>query len=62
MSLLYTQRGGFRYPYIQPAVMEVCKKHGVRYAYYPTFWQNLRSTINYIWTVGHNTVGGKKAD
>ena len=45
-----------RYPYIQPAVREVCKKHGVRYAYYPTFFSNWFSTIKYIQDAGSGKI------
>ena len=30
----------------------MCKKHGVRYAYYPTFFSNWFSTIKYIQDAG----------
>jgi len=44
------------YPYIQPAVREVCKKHGVRYAYYPTFFSNWFSTIKYVQDAGSGAI------
>ena len=44
------------YPYIQPAVREVCAKHGVRYAYYPTFWSNWASTLQYIKDAGSGAI------
>lgn len=40
------------YPYIAPTVRKICKKHGVRYAYYPWVWQNLISTVSYIHQAG----------
>jgi len=40
------------YPYIAPKVREVCKKHGVRYVYYPWIWQNLISTLRYTHAAG----------
>lgn len=36
------------YPYIAPTVREICKKHGVRYAYYPWVFQNMWSTMKYL--------------
>lgn len=44
------------YPYIQPAVREVCKKHNVRYAYYPTFFSNWFSTVKYISDAGSGSI------
>jgi len=41
------------YPYIMPTVKRVCKKHGVRYSYYPWFLQNLYSTVKYMHLTGH---------
>jgi fatty acid desaturase (delta-4 desaturase) len=40
------------YPYIAPTVREICKKHGVKYVYYPWVWQNLLSTLKYIHAAG----------
>eukprot|EP00980_Cylindrotheca_fusiformis_P025356 scaffold13505_cov69-Cylindrotheca_fusiformis.AAC.4 len=40
------------YPYIAPTVREVCKKHGVKYAYYPWVHQNLISTVKYLHQAG----------
>jgi len=40
------------YPYIAPTVRKVCKKHGVRYAYYPWILQNLISTLKYMHQAG----------
>jgi fatty acid desaturase (delta-4 desaturase) len=40
------------YPFIAPTVRRVCKKHGVRYAYYPWVHQNLISTVKYIHAAG----------
>jgi hypothetical protein len=36
------------YPYIAPKIREVCKKHGVKYAYYPWIHQNFISTVTYM--------------
>lgn len=49
---LFPRMSSAWYPYIAPTVREVCKKHGVRYAYYPWVWQNLVSTIKYIHAAG----------
>jgi len=40
------------YPYIAPKVREICKKHGVRYAYYPYVWQNFFATVRYMKQAG----------
>jgi fatty acid desaturase len=40
------------YPVIAPTVREVCKKHGVRYVYYPWVFQNLVSTLSYMHKTG----------
>jgi fatty acid desaturase (delta-4 desaturase) len=40
------------YPYIAPTVREICKKHGVKYAYYPWVHQNLISTAKYLHQAG----------
>merc|ERR1711966_294727 len=40
------------YPFIAPKVREVCKKHGVRYAYYPWVHQNFISTVKYMHSTG----------
>jgi len=40
------------YPYIAPKVREVCKKHGVKYTYYPWLWQNFMSTMRYVHQTG----------
>jgi len=40
------------YPYIAPKVREICKKHGVNYAYYPWIWQNFKSTFTYMHKTG----------
>jgi fatty acid desaturase (delta-4 desaturase) len=40
------------YPIIAPTVRAVCKKHGVRYVYYPWIWQNFISTVRYMHKAG----------
>ena len=49
---LFPRMSSAWYPYIAPTVREVCKKHGVHYAYYPWVWQNLISTIEYMHAAG----------
>merc|ERR1712151_1287491 len=39
-------------PFIAPKVREICKKHGVKYAYYPWVFQNLVPTVKYIHLAG----------
>jgi fatty acid desaturase (delta-4 desaturase) len=45
---LFPRMSSAWYPYIAPTVREVCKKHGVKYAYYPWILQNLVSTFSYM--------------
>ena len=49
---LFPRMSSAWYPYIAPTVRRVCKKHGVKYAYYPWVWQNLVSTIKYLHQAG----------
>jgi len=49
---LFPRMCSAHYPYIAPKVREICKKHGVRYAYYPWVWQNFISTVKYMHQAG----------
>jgi len=49
---LFPRMSSAWYPYIAPKVREVCKKHGVNYAYYPWILQNLISTFSYMHSAG----------
>jgi len=49
---LFPRMSSAWYPFIAPKVREICKSHGVRYAYYPWVWQNLASTIKYLHQAG----------
>ncbi len=49
---LFPRMSSAWYPYIAPTVREICKKHGVQYAYYPWIWQNLFSTFAYMHKAG----------
>jgi len=49
---LFPRMSSAWYPFIAPKVREICKKHGVAYAYYPFVWQNLISTIKYMHRAG----------
>mmetsp|Transcript_9028 Transcript_9028/g.20376 ORF Transcript_9028/g.20376 Transcript_9028/m.20376 type:complete len:477 (+) Transcript_9028:74-1504(+) len=49
---LFPRMSSAWYPYIAPKVREICKKHGVKYAYYPYIWQNLASTFSYMHKAG----------
>jgi len=53
---LFPRMSSAWYPYIQPAIMEVCAKHGVRYAYYPNILSNMSSTLSYIKQVGSGAI------
>ena len=49
---LFQRMNSAWYPYIRDSVEKVCKKHNVKYTYYPTFIDNLRSTLKYIKNIG----------
>ena len=49
---LFPRMSSAYYPVIAPKVREICKKHGVRYAYYPWVWQNFISTVKYMHQAG----------
>lgn len=49
---LFPRMSSAWYPYIAPTIREVCKKHGVKYAYYPWILQNLFSTFTYMHRAG----------
>jgi len=49
---LFPRMSSAWYPYIAPTVRKVCKKHGVRYAYYPWVHQNFISTVKYLHQAG----------
>jgi fatty acid desaturase (delta-4 desaturase) len=49
---LFPRMSSAWYPFIAPTVREICKKHGVRYAYYPYVWQNFISTVKYMHQAG----------
>ena len=49
---LFPRMSSAHYPFIAPTVRAVCKKHGVRYGYFPWIWQSLFSTLRYIHKVG----------
>jgi len=49
---LFPRMSSAWYPYIAPKVREICKKHGVRYAYYPWVHQNFISTVKYMHQAG----------
>lgn len=52
---LFPRMSSAWYPYIAPKVREICKKHGVKYAYYPWVLTNFVSTLKYMHTAGNGT-------
>ena len=40
------------YPQLAPLVMDVCKKRGLEYVVYPTFWAALRAHFRHLKNVG----------
>ena len=44
----------WHYPRVQAALREVCEKHGVRYTYFPTLWDNVLDCITYMRDAGRN--------
>jgi fatty acid desaturase (delta-4 desaturase) len=55
---LFPRMSSAWYPYIAPKVREICKKHGVKYAYYPWLWQNMWSTLTYTHQIGTGSGAG----
>jgi fatty acid desaturase (delta-4 desaturase) len=49
---LFPRMSSAWYPYIAPTVREICKKHGVKYAYYPWVHQNFISCVKYLHQTG----------
>mmetsp|Transcript_19342 Transcript_19342/g.53805 ORF Transcript_19342/g.53805 Transcript_19342/m.53805 type:complete len:465 (-) Transcript_19342:721-2115(-) len=50
---LFPRMSSAWYPFIAPKVREICKKHDVKYAYYPWVWQNMASTVKYLHQSGN---------
>eukprot|EP00927_Polykrikos_kofoidii_P061816 TRINITY_DN56644_c0_g1_i1.p1 TRINITY_DN56644_c0_g1~~TRINITY_DN56644_c0_g1_i1.p1 ORF type:complete len:448 (+),score=44.56 TRINITY_DN56644_c0_g1_i1:94-1437(+) len=48
----FPRMSSWHYPAIQSVVRECCEEHGVRYAYFPYLWTNVRSTWRYMQKVG----------
>lgn len=44
------------YPTISPIVRRICKKHGVKYTYYPWLHQNMASTLSYTHSIGNGSL------
>eukprot|EP00945_MAST-04E_sp_MAST-4E-sp1_P000752 g752.t1 len=49
---LFPRISSWHYPYLQDAVRECCKRHGVTYKYYPTLYENTVSMLRYMRKVG----------
>jgi len=49
---LFPSVSQYHYPAIAPLVREVCKKHGVRYNYLPTFTDAFRAHVQYLKDMG----------
>jgi len=45
---LFPRMCSAHYPYIAPKVREICKKHGVRYSYYPWIHQNFIACVKFM--------------
>jgi len=52
---LFPRMSSAWYPFIAPKVREICKKHGVNYAYYPWIHQNFISTMKYMNAAGNGS-------
>lgn len=57
---LFPRMNSAWYPYIAPTVRKICKKHGVKYTYYPWVWQNMLSTLRFVHRTGTSESYGKK--
>ncbi|GMH70324.1 hypothetical protein TrVE_jg14213 [Triparma verrucosa] len=49
---LFPRMSSSHYPKIAPTVRRICKKHGVKYAYYPWIHQNFIATLKYMYKAG----------
>ncbi len=49
---LFPRLSSWRYPAIRPAVQECCRRHGVKYTYFPNLWTNAASMFRYIKKTG----------
>lgn len=47
----------YHYPALAPIVMDVCKKHGIRYNYVPTFWDAFKLHLRHMWLMGMEKAG-----
>ncbi len=48
----FPRLSSWHYPGLSGAVRECCKRHGVKYTYYPSLWSNVRSMLRYMRTAG----------
>lgn len=49
---LFPRISSMHYPSLRPAVQECCKRHGVKYNYFPTLASNMASMLKYMQKVG----------
>lgn len=41
------------YPELHPIIVKLCKKHNVNYTYFPTLWDNIKSTHHHLHVITH---------
>ena len=49
---LFPRMSSSWYPYIAPVVRDVCRKHNVKYVYFPWVFQNIVSSVKYLYQSG----------
>lgn len=45
---LFQKTPSYAYPIIQPYIRAVCEQHNVRYTYFPTMYENLKSAMKHL--------------
>lgn len=59
---LFPRLSSWHYPVVQDAVRECCARHGVKYAYFPNLWDNMRSMFAYVKETGSGLPKAGKAE
>jgi fatty acid desaturase len=49
---IFPRLSSWHYPGLRGAVRDCCKRHGVKYTYYPSLWSNVKSMLKYMRSAG----------
>ena len=49
---IFPRLSSWHYPGLCGAVRDCCKRHGVKYTYYPSLWSNVKSMLKYMRSAG----------